>query len=881
LEDNYSTLNTKINSQASGSPKGTYATLSALQTAFLAGNSNIYLITSGANAGHWYYWNGSAWSDGGIYQSTGVAKGSITQDKTNFIEKVEGKNKLDPAKYRTDLRYSENGVDIAERGANPYAGTGFMEVAEGVTYVYSGQSTLEQGGYFAANAIEQDNQTAVSTITFDPISSEGNWTYAFTVPTGQNIKYVFLNLIYDTESSSVLGKQQVEIGSIATTLEDYVAYNKVLNPKIEADFLGEVVEAAGGVSTEMIKDKAITPDKLSITEKVIGKNKINPANIQKLRYYSPGGNNIKDGTGTIYGSTGLIPVVEGEWYVYTGSASLSIGGYFAEGASSLNGQAAISSVTFMNGNSFFQVPLGLGIKYVFLDIQVDKTTREIQGTLQLEEGKQGTTIEPYMDFALIKAEYIPSASTTPVLDDAAWFNFLEGVSYGDVASKIPKFREHWIKKDEDLVVVMTGTSLTARSSEHHSLLEDATSRPPLFHSNNFASHAWDELKWEGQKYRRFDYAGVFTETGTFTSQSNIVDWDDGPYRYGLTRYADGGANVNFVVPIDAWQFNFIYRSDKFGSEACTVDIAEGNGKMQVFNGTSWVEANGYVFSMKETEKFLSNITVPDPHTANATTYDFASYKIGGNTTYQKRLKMRCKSATIDTRTTTKSVTISTVSGRLLYWGVEWSPREFMTTLINAARGGHSMTISSDLCLQHYQENELWSFKPDLIFTENPIHNSGGGGGNFASYVAGYWGSITNNFFFNSASVISLETRATANGISGLEWVIYNSTITWNFNGIDADGNLIISEDQSGRMITALDAQMATHEWLKENKPNVISINAVKYWVNSANKIYGDLKTATLGSGKYGDTLTNEGSHWNDRGSRLMAKCILPVFDFII
>jgi len=810
---------------------------------------------------------------------------SVSPIKTTFMNAVVGKNKMNPANINSNLRYSNTGFELRLRGVNNVATSGLLAVEEGKTYALSGSAVTSTGGYFPANATLTDGQDAISNVTTTAISGG----FSFTVPTGSGIKYVIFNLICNTTTGVISGTYQLEEGAVATSYEAYWIKNKLSDPYYETTYLGEVVESGGGISTDMLQEKAVTPEKLSIIEKVIGKNKVNPANIKPSLRYSPAGVNIADGTGTIYGSTGFIPVVEGEWYVYTGTAKLNTGGYFAGSATLAIGQAAISSITFVtpvDANGYaFQVPLGSGIKYALLNVVVDTTTRVVQGTLQVEEGEQGTSIQAYQELDLIKAEHIPSASSTPVtsssLDNASWFNFLEGVSYGDVTSKTPKFREHWIKKDKDLVVAMTGTSLTARSSEHHSLHVDATSRPPLFHSTNFASHAWDKLKWEGQKYRRFDYAGFFTETGTFATQSNIADWDDGSYRYGLTRYADGASNVKFTVPINAWQFNFIYRSDKFGSEACTVAIAEGNGKMEVYNGTAWVEANGYVFSMKETEKFLSNIVVPDPHTANATTYSFASYKIGGNTTYQKRLKMRCKSAVINSRTTTKAVTISTVSGRLLYWGVEWSPRQFMMTFINASRGSHSMTVSSDLCLQHYQDNEIWSFKPDLIFTENPIHNSGGGGGNFASYVAGYWGSITNNFFFNPDSVLSLETRATANGVSNLEWVIFNSTITWNFNGIDADGKLVISEDSSGRMITALDAQMATHEWLKENKANVISINAVKYWVNSSNKIFGDLKTATLGSGKDGDTLTNEGSHWNDKGSTVMAKCILPVFDFII
>jgi lysophospholipase L1-like esterase len=61
-----SKINTTL-STINASPKGVYATLSALQTAFPTGNTNIYLVTAD---GKWYYWSGSAWTAGGVYQGT-------------------------------------------------------------------------------------------------------------------------------------------------------------------------------------------------------------------------------------------------------------------------------------------------------------------------------------------------------------------------------------------------------------------------------------------------------------------------------------------------------------------------------------------------------------------------------------------------------------------------------------------------------------------------------------------------------------------------------------------------------------------------------------------------------------------------------------------
>ena len=51
---------------ASGSPKGVYATVALLQAAYPTGTTGAYLVTADGN---WYYWSGSAWTVGGLYQA--------------------------------------------------------------------------------------------------------------------------------------------------------------------------------------------------------------------------------------------------------------------------------------------------------------------------------------------------------------------------------------------------------------------------------------------------------------------------------------------------------------------------------------------------------------------------------------------------------------------------------------------------------------------------------------------------------------------------------------------------------------------------------------------------------------------------------------------
>ena len=58
--------NNRINNLVGGSPKGVYENLSDLQAAYPNGTAGVYLTI---NNGHWFYWNGVKWADGGLYQA--------------------------------------------------------------------------------------------------------------------------------------------------------------------------------------------------------------------------------------------------------------------------------------------------------------------------------------------------------------------------------------------------------------------------------------------------------------------------------------------------------------------------------------------------------------------------------------------------------------------------------------------------------------------------------------------------------------------------------------------------------------------------------------------------------------------------------------------
>ena len=69
VDSRVTNVESELSSVASGSPKGVYATLSDLETAYPTGTNGIYVVVADGN---WYYWNSAntEWTAGGVYQSS-------------------------------------------------------------------------------------------------------------------------------------------------------------------------------------------------------------------------------------------------------------------------------------------------------------------------------------------------------------------------------------------------------------------------------------------------------------------------------------------------------------------------------------------------------------------------------------------------------------------------------------------------------------------------------------------------------------------------------------------------------------------------------------------------------------------------------------------
>ncbi len=76
-------VDSQISTIGDATPKDVYATVELLEAAFPTGTTGIYIV--GAD---WYYWNTTAWTNGGVYQATGESVDSRTSQNGTVYEGV-------------------------------------------------------------------------------------------------------------------------------------------------------------------------------------------------------------------------------------------------------------------------------------------------------------------------------------------------------------------------------------------------------------------------------------------------------------------------------------------------------------------------------------------------------------------------------------------------------------------------------------------------------------------------------------------------------------------------------------------------------------------------------------------------------------------------
>ncbi|MDT2904365.1 BppU family phage baseplate upper protein, partial [Lactococcus lactis] len=182
-------VDSQFASIVSGSPKGTFATLAALQSAYPNGTQGVFLVHEN---GHWYYY-ASGWKDGGVYQGNGVSDNSV---KFSSIDKKDFNVQFDPklkVVYKPNLT-SWGNADSPDDNAKkvfmiPFAGAGKVTVSF-YGSLYAGvksqirlvKKATNSSNYYVSLQEEIINETKTdgyTTITFNYPVPKGEYFIAF------------------------------------------------------------------------------------------------------------------------------------------------------------------------------------------------------------------------------------------------------------------------------------------------------------------------------------------------------------------------------------------------------------------------------------------------------------------------------------------------------------------------------------------------------------------------------------------------------------------------------------------------------------------------------------------------------------------------------
>ena len=437
-----------------------------------------------------------------------------------------------------------------------------------------------------------------------------------------------------------------------------------------------------------------------------------------------------------------------------------------------------------------------------------------------------------------------------------------------VAAKIPLFVEKLHAKRQDLTIVMLDGSISADLG-FATKRADAAYRPPITTEFNIPSFIEEKWQWAGQQFRRYDAnkeqqgtTKAFTETGAAVTKAYDAawDWQNTPAEVnnfnGLTRILTGSnPAVSFSFPANAKRNDFIYRTDYLSSAALRVSVGS-TGQVEVYDEatSAWKEAEGYVFSAKEKDELIPGLYyVGVPYGAT-----FLRKSI-----YQKRLKMRALKPHAELNV---SVT-STDGGRLCYWGVSYSPLEYMFQFINSARGSHNIAL-----LKYYEEWNVDYWKPDLILYSCNTINEGA--------------DVSSNNrvnspidFANRFETYIQQFLAKPYRPEVFAYILFTAQAHGLINEQDVIGKADFANYPSATVFSFIDELDG-----RLRKLPIASANAFYYFWETAKKNAATNKTSiysqTFGyGGPTGPGFVGDFTHLNDYGAKVGWEYLAPYFDF--
>lgn len=422
---------------------------------------------------------------------------------------------------------------------------------------------------------------------------------------------------------------------------------------------------------------------------------------------------------------------------------------------------------------------------------------------------------------------------------------------GSLSELAPVFYDKYLAQTEDVTVVLNGDSIST-TNYYTAPRDDAKNRPPLMVEHAYVTYIEEQLRWDGQKYYRYD-TGLFTEVATSQSEAEYdTAWDrtqaDGEQwrnnRPAWTRILEGtDASVSYTVPDGVERCDFIYRTDHLNADTATVTVSSV-GVLEVFdeNTDAWVEANGFTYSAKEDGVAQAGNIL--------------------KSIYQKRLKMRV----VGTLNNTTVTITNNGDGRLTYWGIQTGIRPVMFDFILSARGGHNISA-----LENYEEWDTDYYEPDLILWQIPIINENLDVAN-ADFTPRNMSKNTDQYASNILTKAN-EYLAKDYQPELVSWVLFFGKENY---AIDDNNEWVYGIAPDGSKVSVPNYINKTLSVLNTNNVNVVDLFRLylDYSLKVSDRKGVPLYEAVFWNGKNGDAVALDGAHFNTKG----AKVTMDIFD---
>lgn len=269
-----------------------------------------------------------------------------------------------------------------------------------------------------------------------------------------------------------------------------------------------------------------------------------------------------------------------------------------------------------------------------------------------------------------------------------------------------KFQKKINEMADDIEIVLWGDSLIGLL-ESCTLRSDANKLPPGCNYNHITYKLWDYIcknkvtadRWDSERV-------VFTETGSFSeanvSKFNTPTWaGEFSAKTSICKQSNSAnAKVSVSWNLDDFEkLNFIGRKTTDGTKIVTIEITEGNNKVEILNKETgvWSEANGSTI----TQFIDSEIAILNSGISHHVRNWRTKFRRKSGATGIINISMKKGSST---------------SEYLYYWGIEkWNNNTIHVT--NVGRGGRDM-----LNLGHNFINDVIERKPDLVMLSAPLAN---------------------------------------------------------------------------------------------------------------------------------------------------------------